>query len=57
MIDRRAALFLVTLLVIAILVPILNLLVPETSGMHLPDGNVILFGKYTCYALLAVALD
>ena len=57
MIDRRAALFLIALLIIAILVPVLNLLVPETSALHLSDGNVILFGKYACYALLAVALD
>jgi len=42
---------------IAILVPLANLAVPAGSPFHLDDGTVILLGKYTCYALLAVALD
>ena len=45
------------LLLIGILVPISNLALPADSFFHLNDGTVILFGKYTCYALLALALD
>lgn len=45
------------LLLAAILVPIGNLLVPETSLFHLSNYSVTLFGKYTTFALLAIALD
>ncbi len=38
-------------------VPLLNLAVPEGSGLHLPTYLVSLFGKYLAYALLAVSLD
>ncbi|MGW9231861.1 urea ABC transporter permease subunit UrtC [Pseudorhizobium sp. NPDC055634] len=45
------------LLAIAALVPALNLLVPPESAFHVPTYAVSLFGKYLCYALLALALD
>ena len=45
------------LLAIAVLVPALNLLVPAGSAFHIPTYAVSLFGKYLCYALLALALD
>ncbi|MBR0554796.1 urea ABC transporter permease subunit UrtC [Ciceribacter sp. L1K23] len=45
------------LLAFALLVPALNLLVPETSAFHIPTYAVSLMGKYLCYALLALALD
>ncbi|MBN2702473.1 MAG: urea ABC transporter permease subunit UrtC [Methylothermaceae bacterium] len=38
-------------------VPVLNLVVPESSGLHLSTYTVTLLGKYLCYALLALALD
>ena len=37
--------------------PLLNLAPPRSSPLHLPAYLVALFGKYLCYALLAVALD
>ena len=37
--------------------PIGNLLVPETSPLHVPTYAVSLLGKYLAFALLAVALD
>src|ERR1700751_500080 len=40
----------------AIVVPVLNLL-PASSPLHLSDYLMPLFGKYTCYALLALSLD
>ncbi len=55
--DRGALAFLAILAGLAILVPALNLLVPETSALHLPTYLVALFGKYTCYALLALSID
>jgi urea transport system permease protein len=55
--DRGAIAFLATLAVIGMLVPVLNLLVPATSPFHLSSYFVALFGKYLCYALLALAID
>ncbi len=45
------------LLAIGILVPALNLLTPPDSAIHIPTYVMSLFGKYLCYALLALALD
>jgi len=42
---------------LAILVPVLNLLVPASSPFHVPDYLVPLLGKYLCFAILALALD
>jgi len=55
--DRGGRIFLSILAVVAILVPILNLMVADTSALHVPTYLVTLMGKYLCYALLAVALD
>jgi len=57
LIDKGAAIFLVLLLGFAVLVPALNLLVPASSGLHVSTYLVALFGKYVCYALLALAID
>ncbi|HHH39802.1 MAG TPA: urea ABC transporter permease subunit UrtC [Sedimenticola sp.] len=40
-----------------LLVPLANLLVPETSPLHVSTYTVTLLGKYLAYALLAVAVD
>jgi urea transport system permease protein len=55
--DRGAALFLTLVALAAIAVPALNLLVPESSAFHVPTYAVALFGKYVCYALLALSID
>jgi urea transport system permease protein len=55
--DRGAILFLVIVGGIAIAVPILNLLVPPTSAFHVSTYLVSLFGKYACYAILALSID
>jgi urea transport system permease protein len=55
--DRGAGVFLVVIAGIAILVPVLNLALPESSAFHLPTYLVALFGKYACYALLALSID
>jgi urea transport system permease protein len=55
--DRGALAFIAVVLAIAVLVPILNLAVPASSAFHLPTYLVALFGKYACYALLALSID
>jgi urea transport system permease protein len=45
------------LAVVAILVPILNLVVPQGSAFHLSDFYVTLIGKIMCYAICALAMD
>src|ERR1700676_651937 len=55
--DRGAIAFLATLAVIGILVPVLNLFLPVTSPFYLSSYFVALFGKYLCFAILALAID
>lgn len=55
--GRTEAVFVGFVLAVAVLVPALNLLMPASSPLHVPDHLVPLFGKYLCYALLALALD
>ena len=55
--DRGATIFLIVVAAAAMLVPILNLALPQTSALHLPTYLVALFGKYVCYAILALSID
>jgi urea transport system permease protein len=55
--DRRGRTFLVALATLAILVLLLNTLVPASSALHLSTYTVGLLGKYMCYAMLAMAVD
>jgi len=55
--DGSSTIFLGVLAAIGILVPLSNLLLPETSLLHVPTYLVALWGKYTCYAILALAID
>ncbi|WP_395517354.1 urea ABC transporter permease subunit UrtC [Pseudorhizobium flavum] len=55
--DGKIVVAIGILLATALLVPALNLLVPPESAFHVPTYAVSLFGKYLCYALLALALD
>jgi urea transport system permease protein len=55
--DRVGIAFIVFLGVIAVAVPLGNLLVPASSPWHVSLYFVSLFGKYTCYALLALSID
>ncbi len=40
-----------------LLVPICNLLIPESSSFHVSTYTVTLLGKFLCYALLALSVD
>jgi urea transport system permease protein len=42
---------------IGVLVPVLNLVVPEGGVLHLSDFYVSLLGKILCYAICALAMD
>ena len=42
---------------VAVAVPLLNLVVPASSALHLSTYGVTLIGKYLCYAMLALAVD
>ena len=55
--HRTSVGFLALLGSVGILVPILNLAVPESSPVHLSSYVVGLIGKYLCYAILAIAVD
>jgi len=55
--DGRGWIFLAILGVAAIAVPVLNLMVPPSSPFHVSTSMVALWGKYLCYALLALSLD
>jgi urea transport system permease protein len=43
--------------IILVLVPLLNRLVPQGSFFHVPDYMIIVLGKFSCYAMVAVAMD
>jgi urea transport system permease protein len=47
----------VAALVLFVLVPVCNLVVPESSAFHVSDYMVTLIGKIMCYAIVALAMD
>jgi urea transport system permease protein len=55
--DRGGQILLAALLLLGIVVPLLHLVVPETSALHMSSYTVTLLGKYLCYAMLAIAVD
>jgi urea transport system permease protein len=57
LLDRNARVFLVLLGAFAIAIPVLNILTPEDSALHVSTYLVALFGKYICYAMLALSID
>ena len=55
--DFAGWIFVAVMALAAVLVPIAALGTPEGAALHMPTYLVQLFGKYLCYAILAVALD
>jgi urea transport system permease protein len=55
--DARSYVFLAIVAGIAAMVPVANLWIPPGSAFHVPNFAVGLFGKYLCYALLALSVD
>jgi len=44
-------------IVILLILPALNAFVPESSVFHVSDFTINLYGKYLCYAVLAISVD
>ena len=40
-----------------VIIPLLNLTLPATHPLHVPDHMVTLLGKIMCYAIVALAMD
>ena len=57
LLDKSATVFLVLLAAFAIAIPVLNLLMSAGSPFHVSTYLVALFGKYICYAMLALSID
>jgi len=55
--DRGGQIFLTLLVLATILIPILNLVIPESSAFHVSTLTVTLLGKYLAFALLALSVD
>src|SRR6195256_5207405 len=55
--DRSATVFLIIVAAVGILLPLSNLLLPSGSMFQVPTYLVALFGKYICYAILALSID
>ncbi|MCK1732439.1 urea ABC transporter permease subunit UrtC [Bradyrhizobium sp. 138] len=55
--DRSATIFLAVVAALGILIPLSNLLLPAGSFLQVPTYLVALWGKYVCYAILALAID
>ena len=55
--DRGGQIFLGILTALAVVVPLLHLVIPAGSPLHIPTWVVSLLGKYLCYALLALSVD
>ena len=55
--DRGATIFLAIVAACGILIPLSNLLLPAGSFLQVPTYLVALWGKYVCYAILALSID
>jgi urea transport system permease protein len=55
--ERASTWFLCVLAAVAIVVPVLNQVVPASSAFHISSYGLTLIGKYMCYAMLALAVD
>ena len=58
LLTRKAwSVFLLALIVVGVVAPVFNLLVPSGSAFHLSDYAIALIGKIMCYAICALAMD
>jgi urea transport system permease protein len=55
--DTGGKIMLLILAAAAVVLPMCNLLLPEGHPWHVPTYYLNLFGKYLCYALLAMSVD
>jgi urea transport system permease protein len=55
--DRYVRAMVAVVLIIGLAMPLLNLLMPSSSPLYVSAYTLQLFGKYLCYASLALAVD
>jgi urea transport system permease protein len=55
--PRAWAAIATAMVVVFVIFPLLNLVVPKTSAFYLSDYFVALLGKIMCYAMVALAMD
>jgi urea transport system permease protein len=55
--PREWLVVLAVLLVFAVLIPVLNYSVPSGSPLHVSNHLIPLYGKFLCFALVAIAMD
>jgi urea transport system permease protein len=55
--DRAATTFILIVAGLGVLIPLSNLLLPAGSFFQVPTYLVALWGKYVCYAILALSID
>ncbi|HDZ08221.1 urea ABC transporter permease subunit UrtC [Pseudohongiella sp.] len=55
--SNTITLFVVVLFVATLVASLSNLLLPESSALHVSTYTITLLGKYLCYAMLALAVD
>jgi len=55
--DRYVRVMVAVVLIIGLAMPLLNLLMPQSSPLYVSAYTLQLFGKYLCYASLALAVD
>src|SRR5919201_2806228 len=55
--DRAATTFILIVAGLGVLIPLSKLLLPEGSFFQVPTYMVALWGKYACYAILALSID
>src|SRR5580658_5636845 len=44
-------------IILLVVIPLLNAFVPEQSFFHISNFSINLYGKYLCYAVLAISVD
>ena len=55
--KRELLLLGIAAFVLIIVLPCLNAFTPETSFLHVSNFTINLYGKYLCYAILAISVD
>ena len=55
--GQAGLVMLACLLAAAIYVPVANQMIPAASPFHVSTASVVLFGKYLCFAMLALSID
>lgn len=55
--NKSATIFLLIVAAVGVIVPLSNLMLPASSPLQVPTYLMALFGKYLCYAILALSID